>query len=387
MLHISGLPRAVDCVLGPKRAGKISVHNPALNWAGVYALTFKPGVGAIRTTAVALSLQTLKPQNFRFLLELCADPDYELQIDREVSFVRYLQMIADPVVREFTERALELAPNEFFIKPSSMTTSAHHPLDEYAVGGQVLHSNRTARLGFWIYNQLFLEDRAELSQFVSAMLLHDIVSHAVERSDGRLVFSEKDIDHGVKGGVWLEKLARSEFGYALEKLLPVCRMVYYHMGRWGKETDTTLTKENSCLEWLVAATDMIAALPRSYVSLIDLPAWSTREMVFSQVITAEKFDRRPLPVDIRWSALSRQKQIALVIAKEMFRQYAVVDYGTQDKIIAGILNTGSLLQVDKQRLAEEVDYFIACVSLAAAMTPVTVFDTQVNLADLGIIGP
>lgn len=75
-------------------------------------------------------------------------------------------------IREFTQAALSVAPDYFWIVPSS-TTGKHHPPDEFCEGGLILHTLRAVEVVKELC-RAFDVKYYEKDTLISATILHDL---------------------------------------------------------------------------------------------------------------------------------------------------------------------------------------------------------------------
>jgi len=109
------------------------------------------------------------------------------------------------------------APKEFWTRESSRK---HHPLDERAKGGLLLHTRRVMKLASAVAEAVFPENSPFHDYFVAAAMLHDIFQ-------GEKSHPEKAADLICNS---------SEFPLPKE----IANLVRYHMGRWGISTSTEI---------------------------------------------------------------------------------------------------------------------------------------------------
>ncbi len=358
------------------------VSNPVLKQVGVMDLQVSSGASRLETAAVLLRLKTLTHRDFKAALAIQQKPHFNFIIDRVQAFARHLILIKDHGIRNFTQRALEKAAPEFFLKPSAIMNSKFHPIDEFSIGGQIMHSCRTAELGIWLHRALF-PNEAVSDLFIAGLLLHDICSHIKISPNGDLVFIDTSAGHAIEGTRFLRDLAQREFPGLLDQLEPIFNMIYFHFGRWEKSVDTTLTPQNNFYDWFLSATDIIAAFSRSCITYRGIFPWHNPTEICFSSIDGWLINKNPLPANIQDHELNFSKQAAIVMAKIFFEQYAVEDKARQDKIILSIICGRKLPEFsDKQELTADVDKFIAAVCLAMLEVPSGIFNLQVKLSEI-----
>lgn len=337
----------------------VPVTNQALRQAGILYLRIGSGAGTLKFAAARISLEIATAFSFRPVLAIQSDPNFDFKVAKGTQLARFVERIKDPELRAFTKTALEQAPTEFFLKPSALSSSLHHPLDEFSIGGEVIHSARAAELASQLYPAMFGGQEAPDALLVSA-LLHDALSN-MKVQDGALVFDPRSKRHGELTAAWIRMLAEREYPHLLDKLAPVISMVASHMGRWE---GVDLFQRGALLDRLFSAIDIISAYPHAFVDYPGAPPWVSRDRVFGQ---ARSDDKTVLPIfGQRWGSLGQLEKMELTMASELFRQYGVLIYGDMERATEYILHKRTYRE--EEMLADRLK-FITVVTQAAAACP------------------
>ena len=141
---------------------------------------------------------------------------------------RRIALIEDPGINAFTIRMLQVAPESFWLRPSSLN---HHPLDERRPYGNLKHTIRVVRtVGvlcdvMGIYYAQMTKD-----MMMSAAVLHDIGRHGM---DG-------DADKSVPDHPKIPRQLAEKHGISCGQSSMIFMVIEKHMGRWGEHGYTPL---------------------------------------------------------------------------------------------------------------------------------------------------
>jgi len=145
-------------------------------------------------------------------------------------------LIADEKIREFTIRALqEYAPEPFLTQPSSRS-GKHHPADEFAQGGKILHTMRVMQAAMWLMQMHDSTSMAYTSEehdiVLAAAAVHDMFSSGPRGFPES--FAAYD-NHAYFHRETLEPISSLLSPRQWDLLL---KAVEGHMGRWSSRPET-----------------------------------------------------------------------------------------------------------------------------------------------------
>jgi len=169
---------------------------------------------------------------------------------------RELKRIINPTIRIQVQNTLLEAPETFWAKPSS-SSGHHHPLDEYTLGGLVLHTRRVCLVAETLIESFGLPPRkADIVR--AACILHDICRYGPPKS---LPCEQSRKDH-------------PELAASMISNKAIAAAVRSHMGIWG------ITKPRTRIQWAVHLADVIAS--RDWFTIkpdIPIPKKKSKEEV------------------------------------------------------------------------------------------------------------
>lgn len=172
-----------------------------------------------------------------------------------------INLITDTTVRLFVRAILLHAPDHYWSAPASLS-GKHHPPDERAEGGNVLHTQRVVRLATLICEA---QERTayEFDMIIAAALLHDVTKHVLYNNELKY-----DKMHPYTVDPLVEKV-REEQGNDLKNAGPslaiflddefvqqILRLVRCHLGIWSPIPETVPV---TSLEWSLHLADLIAS--------------------------------------------------------------------------------------------------------------------------------
>jgi len=82
-------------------------------------------------------------------------------------------LIKSEKIRKFVEKALEMAPKEFWIAPCS-SSGKYYPPEDQVKGGTIIHSRKTIQVALSLFNFFDITDQLTKDQIIAACILHDI---------------------------------------------------------------------------------------------------------------------------------------------------------------------------------------------------------------------
>lgn len=177
-----------------------------------------------------------------------------------------INLIKDPMLREFIEYCVDESPDYFFTMPAS-TTGKHHPSYTLGEGGLIRHTKAAVKIANDLVN---LEQNQYLpkDEIISALILHDSIKQGKDES-GHTLF-----EHPILAAEFIEeKFERFEFDVDCGELKElnnqvsiIKRLIKSHMGQWNSDYKTgeeVLPKPIKEDEKFVHMCDYIAS--RSYL--------------------------------------------------------------------------------------------------------------------------
>ena len=134
-------------------------------------------------------------------------------------FYEQVNRIQDKSIQKFIYAALDDAPYQFFIAPSS-SSGKYHPLENQGRSGLLRHSIKCAEVSLELANFYNLE-LIDKDIVFAASLIHDI------QKNGMPWGFNTDYTHGKIAYDWLGK-----FSNLSKHSFEVRQCIKYHMGRW-----------------------------------------------------------------------------------------------------------------------------------------------------------
>jgi hypothetical protein len=140
-----------------------------------------------------------------------------------------LNLIKSEKIRKFVEKALEMAPKEFWIAPCS-SSGKYHPPEDQVKGGTIIHSRKAIQVALSLFNFFDITDQLTKDQIIAACILHDIQKNGIPWSD------KTNYEHGPIAAKWLvSEVMENKFD---GDLLEIADLVENHMGKWNQPQPT-----------------------------------------------------------------------------------------------------------------------------------------------------
>lgn len=162
----------------------------------------------------------------------------------------YLQLkkIKDEEIKNFVKRALDNAPEEFWIIPCSMT-GKHHPLENQGEGGNIRHLIKCMLIAEKLCDYFQLAER-DRDVVYASIILHDIKKH------GEPWQEKTDYCHGKIASDWLDKFELKE-----PEKTEIKNCVRYHMFIYtGSKEDVERAGNPTIKEEVVQLSDYFSSL-------------------------------------------------------------------------------------------------------------------------------
>lgn len=142
-------------------------------------------------------------------------------------FSTELQLIVNPIIREFTVECLKVAPDYVFEDCPSSSTGKYHPIEELGPDGTILHTRKVFALAYELSRGLDCEDFRD--EICSAALLHDMAKQGLTRC-GTTIREHPQIMaklvHDVYDQFFVDRLDRMIF-------YRIYYGIYFHYGPWS----------------------------------------------------------------------------------------------------------------------------------------------------------
>ena len=136
-----------------------------------------------------------------------------------------LERIFDKKVREFTKLCLMHAPDYVFENCPSSSTGKHHPIDELAPDGTLIHMKKIFTLAYEMVKALDCEDNRDL--VLSACLVHDL------RKQGKNGTGHTMDDHPNQAAELVVEVQEATQLLTDYQFNIIKNCVGYHYGPWG----------------------------------------------------------------------------------------------------------------------------------------------------------
>lgn len=170
-------------------------------------------------------------------------------------FTYELNQIKDPKIREFTTKALEIAPDYFWEIPAS-STGKHHPSYALGMGGLCRHVKAAVKIAIELFNlSMFKYTDAQKDIIISALILHDCAKSGIPKTkftihDHPIVICDYILQHKEIYEILDEK--------TLNTLLDCIRS---HMGTWtiSKFSKVVLPEPKTGMQNFVHMCDYLAS--------------------------------------------------------------------------------------------------------------------------------
>jgi hypothetical protein len=153
--------------------------------------------------------------------------------EEKVEFFKFeLSLINDNKIRKFTEKALGLLPDYFFVIPAS-TGGKYHPKFAAGEGGLVRHTQAAVRLAYELFrlNMLSYFSETEKDIIISSLILHD------GNKAGDLGLHTVP-EHPILMSDFLKNNEELKDIISEDLLLLICENIAHHMGQWTKDYKT-----------------------------------------------------------------------------------------------------------------------------------------------------
>ncbi len=167
----------------------------------------------------------------------------ELQ-ERLDYFKEELDLIYEHRIKEFAKLCLSEAPNYIFVDCPASSTGKHHPLNEIAADGTLIHTKKVFRLCYSMSRALAIESKRDI--LLCAALLHDLVKRGWGEGSK---WTKKD--HPQLAAELVDRVQVSTKLLTEEEYSIVRSCVFYHYGPWTldkyKKPMTEFTLEELCV--------------------------------------------------------------------------------------------------------------------------------------------
>lgn len=171
--------------------------------------------------------------------------------ERVEMFSSELELILDPMVKEFTKLCLSEAPDYLFYDCPASTSGKYHPIDELSGDGTVIHTKKVVTVAYALCRGLGCEHSRD--EIISACIIHDLVKQGWNRS-GHTMKSHPGL------GAELVKTVQDSTGLLEDKSYNIIRnSVGYHYGLWSQRDWLKDLKDYTPEELCVYLSDYFAS--------------------------------------------------------------------------------------------------------------------------------
>jgi hypothetical protein len=165
--------------------------------------------------------------------------------ERLITFKDELDLISKPIIKEFVQECIKIAPDYVFEDCPSSSSGKYHPLEELGPDGTILHTKKVFALAYELSRALDCEYNRD--EICAAALLHDMAKQGLEKS-GHTVKEHPQIMAQLIADVYKEKFTEK---LDRESALKIYYGIFYHYGPWTdrkvKKPLSQYTPEEQCV--------------------------------------------------------------------------------------------------------------------------------------------
>ena len=151
--------------------------------------------------------------------------DYE---DRINYFKDEIELIANPVIRDFVKECMARVPDYVFEDCPSSSSGKYHPIEELGSDGTLLHTKKVFSLAYELSRALDCETYRD--EICAAALLHDLLKQGKVKS-GHTVKEHPQLMADFVAEVYKEKFKDK---LDRESALKIYYGIFYHYGPWTR---------------------------------------------------------------------------------------------------------------------------------------------------------
>ncbi len=164
-----------------------------------------------------------------------------------------LELIIQPIVREFVEECLTQAPDYVFEDCPSSSSGKFHPIEELGPDGTVVHTKKVFALAYELSRGFDAEHHRD--EICAAALLHDMVKQGLSR------FGHTVKEHPQLMAKFAADIYRAKFKGRLSSKSAniICSCIFYHYGPWTNSSVKKPLIEFSMEEMAVYTADYVSS--------------------------------------------------------------------------------------------------------------------------------
>jgi len=153
--------------------------------------------------------------------------------DRLEFFKEELSLIINPVIREFTEECIKIAPDYIFEDCPSSSSGKFHPLEELGPDGTLIHMKKVFALAYDLSIGLGCDSHRD--EVCAAALLHDLAKQGKDKT-GHTTSDHPQVMASIAADVYRQKFKGR---LSRDSANMICSAIFYHYGPW---TDQSVRK-------------------------------------------------------------------------------------------------------------------------------------------------
>jgi hypothetical protein len=141
-----------------------------------------------------------------------------------------LELISNPVIREFVEECLKQAPDYVFEDCPSSSSGKYHPIEELAADGTIIHTKKVFAVAYELSRGLDVEYHRD--EICAAAILHDMVKQGLGKS-GHTVKEHPQLMAKFAADIYREKF-KGKLNRDSANI--ICSGIFYHYGPWSDQS-------------------------------------------------------------------------------------------------------------------------------------------------------
>ncbi len=164
-----------------------------------------------------------------------------------------LELISQPIIREFVKECLAQAPDYVFEDCPSSSSGKYHPIEELGPDGTIVHTKKVFALAYELSRGFDVEHRRD--EICAAAILHDLVKQGLTRT-GHTVK-----EHPQLMAKFAADIYRDKFRGRLDSKSAntICSCIFYHYGPWVIPSAKKPLTEFSMEEMVVYTADYVTS--------------------------------------------------------------------------------------------------------------------------------
>jgi len=153
-----------------------------------------------------------------------------------------LDLIKSDKIREFTEKVLRLAPEQFWKAPCS-STGKYHPPEDQVEGGIIIHSRKAVQVALALFKFFKINNQLAKDKIIAACIIHDIQKGGIPWD------KYTNYEHGPITARWLLSIiigksepSAEDLANTDSDLMDIIELVRDHMAIWNRPQPTPAIK-------------------------------------------------------------------------------------------------------------------------------------------------